>query len=184
MTDAVDLRMSYNASEDTFPLPDDIKERYGPFGFPAPPVSGRPYITSDFVMSLDGRASFSELKGRAGGSLVSRSREDRWMMYFLRAHHDAQLISASTRREEPGPDGQDWASRLTDQRLRDYREKTLEFGRQKIIIVSGSGEMDLTIRLFTSPRVEPWTLTTRDGGKKLQAQLSKVGANERSKSSL
>jgi hypothetical protein len=68
--------------------------------------------------------------------------------------------------------------------LRDYREKTLEFGRQKIIIVSGSGEMDLTIRLFTSPRVEPWTLTTRDGGKKLQAQLSKVGANERSKSSL
>ncbi len=34
-------------------------------------------------MSLDGRASFSELKGRAGGSLVSRSREDRWMMDFL-----------------------------------------------------------------------------------------------------
>ncbi len=47
MTHAVDLRMSYNPSKDAFPLPDDIEDRYGLFGFPAPPVSGRPYITSN-----------------------------------------------------------------------------------------------------------------------------------------
>lgn len=41
MTHGVELRMSYNASEDTFPLPDDIKARYGPFGFPAPPVGNQ-----------------------------------------------------------------------------------------------------------------------------------------------
>lgn len=85
------------------------------------------------------------------------------------------MICASTLREEPGPDGRGLDFAIDDQRLRDYRKKTLEFGRQKIIIVSGSGEMDVTIRLFTSPRMEPWILTTRNGGKKLQAQLSKVG---------
>lgn len=175
MNHAVDLRMSYNASEDTFPLPDDIRQSYGPFGFPAPPVSGRPYITSNFVVSLDGRASFSELKGRGDGSLVSRSREDRWLMDFLRAHHDGQLIGASTLREEPGPDGRGYDFAIDDQRLRDYRERTLNLGRQKIIIVSGSGEININPRLFTSSRVEPWILTTRDGEKKLQAQLGRSG---------
>lgn len=167
--------MSYNASEDGFPLPDDIREHYGPFGFPEPRVSGRPYITSNLVMSLDGRASFGERKGRAGGNLVSRSREDRWMMDFIRAHHDAQLIGASTLREEPGPDGRGLDFAIDDQRLRDYREKTLKLGRQKIIVASGSGDVDVTLRLFTSPRVEPWILTTRNGEEKLQAQLSKLG---------
>jgi riboflavin biosynthesis pyrimidine reductase len=124
---------------------------------------------------LDGKASFGELQGRAGGSLVSRSREDRWMMDFLRAHHDAQLIGASTLREETGPDGRGVDFAIDDQRLRDYRQKTLELSRQKIIIVSGSGELDTTLLLFTSPRVEPWILTTRGGEEKLQAQLNRFG---------
>lgn len=175
MTYPVDLRMCYNASEDTFSLPADIRERYGSFGFPAPSVSGRPYIASNFVMSLDGKASFRELQGRAGGGLVSRSREDRWMMDFLRAHHDAQLIGASTLREEPGLDGCGVDFAIDDQRLRDYRQETLGLGRQKIIIVSGSGELDVTLRLFTSPRVEPWILTTGDGEKKLRAQFNRSG---------
>jgi 5-amino-6-(5-phosphoribosylamino)uracil reductase len=170
--------MCYNASEDTFPLPADIRERYGPFGFPAPPVSGRPYIASNFVMSLDGKASFIELKGRAGGRVVSRSREDRWMIDFLRAHYDAQLIGASTLREEPGPDGRGLDFAIDDERLRDYREKTLKLGRQKIIIISGSGELDATLRLFTSPRVEPWVLTTEDGEKKFRVQLDKLGREQ------
>ena len=63
----MDLQRSYNASEDTFPLPRPIKEAYGPFGFPAPADSRRPYISSNFVMGLDGRASFRELTGRTDG---------------------------------------------------------------------------------------------------------------------
>ena len=90
------LQYCYNASEDTFPLPQGIKDRYGPFGFPEPRDPQRPYISSNFVMGLDGRVSFRELKGRAGGREVSKSREDRWLMDFLRAHHDGQLIGADT----------------------------------------------------------------------------------------
>src|ERR1700724_3288949 len=69
----MDLQRCYNASEDTFPLPRHIKERYGPFGFPERRDTQRPYISSNFVMGLDGRASFRELQGHAGGKEVSRS---------------------------------------------------------------------------------------------------------------
>jgi hypothetical protein len=102
----MDLQLCYSASADTFPLPLHIRQRYGPFGFPEPADTRRPYITSNLVMGLDGRASFTELKGCAGGKEVSRSREDRWLIDFLRAHHDGQLIGASTLREEPGLNGQ------------------------------------------------------------------------------
>ena len=81
----MNLRIGYTASEDTFPLPVEIREFYGPFGFPPNPCPDRPYVTSNFVMGLDGRVSFRELAGRAGGREVSRSAEDRWLMDFLRA---------------------------------------------------------------------------------------------------
>ena len=115
----MDLQRCYNASEDTFPLPPHIKERYGPFGFPAPVDASRPYITSNFVMGIDGKASFRELKGRTDGKTVSRSREDRWLMDFLRAHHDGQLIGASTLRDELNPEGQGWDYGIDDEELTD-----------------------------------------------------------------
>ncbi len=135
----MDLQLCYNASEDTFPLPKPIRERYGPFGLPEPRDLRRPYISSNFVMGLDGRVSFSELKGRAGGREVSRSREDRWLMDFLRAHHDGQLIGANTLREEPGPHvrGADYG--IDDDQLRVYREKTLTLDKQKIIVLTVLG---------------------------------------------
>ena len=171
----MDLQLCYNASEDTFPLPRHIKERYGPFGFPDPRDPYRPYISSNFVMGLDGRASFRELKGRTGGREVSRSREDRWLMDFLRAHHDAQLIGANTLREEPGPDARGADYGIDDEELRVYREKTLNLEKQKIIVLTGSGNVDITLRVFDSPRVEPWIFTTAEGERNLQSQLKMSG---------
>src|SRR5450759_328711 len=167
----MDLQPCYNASEDTFPLPLLIKQRYGPFGFPEPADTRRPHITSNLVMGLDGRASFRELQGRAGGKQVSRSGEDRWLMDFLRAHHDAQLIGASTLRAEPGPDGQGWDYGIDEEQLRVYRQKTLRLGRQKIIVLTGSGNIDLSVRLFSSPRVEPWIVTSAEGENNLRSRL-------------
>lgn len=171
----MDLQLCYNASEDTFPLPRHIKERYGPFGFPAPADARRPYISSNFVMGLDGRASFRELKGRNDGKTISRSREDGWLMDFLRAHHDAQLIGASTLREEPNPEGRGWDYGIDDEELRIYRQDTLGLGRQKVLILSGSGNIDLTLRIFSSPRVEAWIITAREGQENLRSQLERLG---------
>ncbi len=167
----MEIQRCYNASEDTFPLPQPIKERYGPFGIPEPRDPHRPYISSNFVMGLDGRVSFRELEGRAGGREVSRSREDRWLMDFLRAHHDAVLMGANTLREEPGPNlkGADFG--IDDEQLRAYREKTLGLAKQKIIVLSGSGNVDLTLPVFDSSRVQAWILTATEGEKSLQSQL-------------
>jgi len=167
----MDLQLCYSASEDTFPLPRHIKESYGPFGFPERRDTHRPYISSNFVMGLDGRASFRELKGRAGGREVSRSTEDRWLMDFLRAHHDGQLIGANTVREEAGSDGRGEDYGIDDERLRAYRTDTLSLDKQKIIVFTGSGNIDVTLRVFDSPRVEPWIVTSAEGERNLRSQL-------------
>jgi riboflavin biosynthesis pyrimidine reductase len=171
----MDLQLCYTASEDTFPLPRHFKARYGPFGLPVPADARRPYISSNFVIGLDGRASFRELEDRAEGNIVSRSREDRWLMDFLRAHHDAQLIGASTLREELNPEGQGWDYGIDDEELRTYRQDTLRLSRQKVLVLSGSGNIDLTHRIFSSPRVEAWIITAREGQTNLLSQLKRLG---------
>ena len=167
----MNLQRCYNASEDQFPLPARIRELYGPFGFPELRDSSRPYVSANFVMSLDGRGSFRELSGRAGGKEVSRSAEDRWLMDFLRAHHDAQLLGASTLRDEPGPSSKGWDFGIDDPELGAYRRNVLKLGPQKIILLTGSGDVDLTFNVFTSPRVESWILTGTAGEEKLRIRM-------------
>lgn len=169
------LQRCFNHSEDSFPLPARMKEQYGPFGFPQPHDDSRPYVTSNFVMGLDGRVSFRELPGQAGGREVSRSAEDLWLMNFYRAHHDAQIIGASTLRDEPGPDGRGWSYAIKDEELRNYREKVLKLGPQRVLILSGSGEIDLNFRVFQSPDVEPWIVTASAGATNIREKLKKLG---------
>lgn len=160
----------FNHSEGTFPLPKEIAEWYGPFGFPDIPED-RPYTTSNFVQGLDGLGSFRELKGHAGGMEVSRSPEDRWFMDFYRAHHDAQIVAANTLREEPGLDGLGWDYRIEDELLLRYRLETLKLGKTKVLILTGSGKVDLRFNVFNSNAVEPWIVTSRDGAKALEPQI-------------
>ena len=173
----MNLRMCFNTNEDKFPLPTQIKKVYGPFGFPEFADTGRPYITSNLVMALDGKASFRELKGRAGGNVVSMSADDRWLMDFYRAHHDAQLIGASTLREELGADGKSLDYGIDDEELRTYRRDILKLGLQKIIVLTGSGNLDVSAPLFESPRVEPWIITSVEGERNLRAQLKTSARN-------
>jgi riboflavin biosynthesis pyrimidine reductase len=173
----MNLRSCFNASEDKFPLSREIKQRYGPFGFPENANTGRPYITSNLVMAMDGKASFRELKGRAGGNVVSMSADDRWLMDFYRAHHDAQLIGASTLREELGADGKSLDYGIDDEELRAYRKNILKLGLQKVIVLTGSGNLDINAPLFSSPRVEPWIITSADGEKHLRTLLKTSATN-------
>lgn len=166
------LRACYDIGEDTAPLPPPIREIYGgPFGLPEPADPRRPYISSNFVMGLDGRVSFREIPGRAGGKEISRSAEDRWLMDFLRAHHDAILMGASTLREEPGTDAQGWDYAIDHDELRRYREDVLKLGKLKVIVLTGSGGLDPSLRAFHSERVEPWILTTSAGEEKLRGAI-------------
>jgi riboflavin biosynthesis pyrimidine reductase len=169
------LQRCFNNSEDSFPLTAHMKEQYGPFGFPKPRDESRPYVTSNFVMGLDGRVSFRELPGQAGGREVSRSAEDLWLMNFYRAHHDAQIMGASTLRDEPGPDGLGWSYAIKDEELRNYREQVLKLGLQRVLILSGSGEVDLNFRVFQSPDIEPWIITASAGATSIRGRLKQLG---------
>jgi riboflavin biosynthesis pyrimidine reductase len=171
------LRMCFNSSEDEFPLPPEIKTKYGPFGFPENTKADRPYVTSNLVMALDGKASFRELKGCAGGNVVSMSADDRWLMDFYRAHHDAQLIGASTLREELGADGKSLDYGIDDEELRAYRQNILKLGLQKVIVLTGSGNLDVNAPIFSSARVEPWIITSSEGEKNIRGQLKTDGRN-------
>ena len=94
-------------------------------------------------------------------------------MDFLRAHHDGQLIGASTLREELSPAGRGWDYGIDDEELRIYRQETLGLGRQKVLVLSGSGNIDLTFRIFSSPRVEAWIITAQEGEKNLRSQIKR-----------
>lgn len=165
------LQRCFSISEDIFPLPQNIKQKYGPFGFPPARDTTRPYVSSNFVMGLDGRVSFRELPGRAGGKEVSRSREDRWLLDFVRVHHDAQLMGASTLREERGADGLGWDYGIEDQELRTYRQDVLHLGASRILILTGSGDIDFRLRVFHSSQVEPWLVTAAAGEKIMKERL-------------
>jgi riboflavin biosynthesis pyrimidine reductase len=171
----MNLQTCFNTSEDKFPLPPEIKQRYGAFGFPENTNVDRPYITSNLVMALDGKASFRELKGRAGGNVVSQSADDRWLMDFYRAHHDAQLIGASTLREELGVDGKSLDYGIDDEELRAYRLGVLKLGLQKVTVLTGSGNLDVNAPIFSSARVEPWIITSSEGEKNIRGQLKTAG---------
>lgn len=168
------IQCCFNHSEDRFPLPADVKQFYGPFGFPEPRDRERPYTTSNFVMSLDGRSAFRELPGQSGGREISRSKEDRWLMDFLRVHHDAQIMGASTLREESGPHGLGWDYAIADAQLLEYRQ-SIGLGRQRVLVVTGSGEINLEFRLFNSSRVEPWIITAPAGERLLRSRLEAAG---------
>jgi len=99
-------------------------------------------------------------------------------MDFLRAHFDAQLIGASTLREERGRDGRGWDFGIDDESLRVYRQETLRLGRQKIIILTGSGNLDPSARVFNSSRVDPWIITSTRGEHKLRSKLKKMPERE------
>ena len=99
-------------------------------------------------------------------------------MDFLREHHDGQLIGASTLRDEPNPEGRGWDYGIDDEELRIYRQDILGLGRQKVLVLSGSGNIDVTLRIFSSPRVELWIITSREGQRNLGSQLKRLGLEE------
>lgn len=81
-------------------LPEEFRRVYpAPWALPA--AGARPYVYSNFVISRDGRVSFSE-PGRMSGADVSGFDEhDRWLMALLRARADAILMGDNTLRIEP-----------------------------------------------------------------------------------
>jgi riboflavin biosynthesis pyrimidine reductase len=151
-------------------LPDELRILYGgDLRFPAL-SSARPYVVGNFVSTLDGAISF-EIPGQSGGGTISGSDEaDSFIMGLLRASVDAVVVAAGTVREV-SPTHLWIAESIypkTKDLYADYRRAALQkAGHPLLVIVSGSGRLDLDRAIFHTPGARVLIVTTESGKRQL-----------------
>src|SRR5215510_7832754 len=157
-------------------LPQGLRDLYdGDLNFPVSPAQ-RPYIIGNFVCTLDGVVSF-KVKGHSGGSAISGSNlVDRFIMGLLRASGDAVIVGAGTV-HDVSPEGlwiPEYAYPDAKHLYTDYRLSVL--GKPKyplVVVVSGSGTLELGRAVFQTPEVPTVVITTPSG----RDTLAKAGAS-------
>ena len=157
-------------------LPEGLRDLYGgDLHFPASPAQ-RPYVIGNFVSTLDGVVSF-KVKGHSGGKAISGSDSaDRFIMGLLRASVDAVMVGARTL-HDVSPKGL-WIPEYTypdaKQLYTDYRLNVLHKPKYPlVVVVSGSGALELDRAVFRTPEVRTVVITTRSG----KDALAKAGAS-------
>jgi riboflavin biosynthesis pyrimidine reductase len=157
-------------------LPQGLRDLYdGDLQFPAV-AAQRPYVIGNFVSTLDGVVSF-KVKGRSGGSTISGSDPaDRFIMGLLRASADAVVVGAGTV-HDVSPEGL-WIPEYTYPDAKhlytDYRLDVLHKPAYPlVVVVSGSGRLELERAVFRTPAVRTVVITTPRG----RDELVKAGAS-------
>jgi riboflavin biosynthesis pyrimidine reductase len=161
-------------------LPEGLRARYdGNLSFP--PASGeRPYCIANFVSTLDGVVSFS-IPGQSEGAQISNSNdEDRFIMGLLRASADAVVVGSGTL-QAAGPQGS-WLPEAIYPAAKDlyqkYRTEVLrKLESPLVVIVTGTGGLDLASAVFHTPRTRVLILTTEQGKRRLSQSGSEVLAS-------
>jgi riboflavin biosynthesis pyrimidine reductase len=157
-------------------LPEGLRVRYdGDLSFP-PALEARPYCIANFVSTLDGVVSFN-LPGQSEGAQISGSnQEDRFIMGLLRASADAVLVGSGTLRAV-GPQGS-WLPEAVYPAAKDlyqkYRTEVLRKPDPLVVVVTGTGELELASVVFHTPRTRVLILTTEQGKEKLSQSGSEA----------
>jgi len=151
------------------PLPPKLARLYGCLRMPLPRAD--PYVFSNFVTTLDGVVSLN-IKGHAsGGDISGFSAQDRMVMGLLRAVADVVIVGAgtlATDRRHVWTAAAIFPALAEEYRL--LREAMGQQGPPCNVIVSGSGQIDLRLPVFTSGKVKALILTTTAGAKFLREQ--------------
>jgi riboflavin biosynthesis pyrimidine reductase len=157
------------------PLPRELSELYdGDLHF-RPSPAGRPFVIANFVSTLDGVVSY-EIKGQSGGSTVSGSDpSDRFIMGLLRASADAIIVGAGTLRDlganslwTPEYVYPDAKHLYSEYRVSAQHKPEYPF----LVIVSGSGQLELERAVFRTPTMRTVIITTSAG----RDELTRRGA--------
>ena len=151
-------------------LPEGLRARYdGNLSFPPAPGE-RPYCIANFVSTLDGVVSFN-LPGQSEGAQISNwNEEDRFIMGLLRASADAIVVGSGTL-QAAGPHGS-WVPEAVYPAAKDlYQKYRTEVLRKPeyplVVIVTGTGGLDLASAVFHTPRTSVLILTTEQGKQRL-----------------
>ena len=158
-------------------LPEGLRARYdGNLSFPPAPGE-RPYCIANFVSTLDGVVSFN-LPGQSEGAQISNcNEEDRFIMGLLRASADAIVVGSGTL-QAAGPHGS-WLPEAVYPTAKDlYQKYRTEVLRKPeyplVVIVTRTGELDLTSAVFHTPRTRVLILTTEPGKRRLSQSGSEA----------
>jgi riboflavin biosynthesis pyrimidine reductase len=156
-------------------LPARLRELYGGDLYFPPRHDARPYVIANFVSTLDGVASY-KIKGQSAGSPISASDPgDRFIMGLLRASVDAIVVGTQTIHDVDAKDL--WTPAYTcpeaGQLYSNYRLNVLHKPEYPlVVIISGSGKLDLERAVFQTPAVPALIVTTSAG----RDQLARAGA--------
>ncbi len=151
------------------PLPPRLQRLYGDLRLPPP--GSHPFVYTNFVTTLDGVVSLG-VKGHAsGGDISGFNAQDRMVMGLLRAIADVIVVGSGTldadRRHV-------WtADAIFPGLASDYRRLRAALGIRETplnVIVSGSGDIDLSLPVFTSGKVPVMICTSAAGAKLLGRQ--------------
>ena len=158
-------------------LPRGLRELYdGDLHFRTSPAE-RPFVIANFVSTLDGVVSY-EIKGQAGGSTISGAdTADRFIMGLLRASADAVIVGARSV-NDVSPEAL-WIPEYTypdaKHLYKEYRVNILQKPEYPLlVIVSGSGRLELERAIFRTPRVRSVVITTSAG----RDALARAGATK------
>mgnify|MGYP001585936771 CR=1 FL=1 len=149
------------------PLPPRLARLYGRLRMPL--ARARPYVISNFVTTLDGVVSLSEKGHASGGDISGFSAQDRMVMGLLRAIADVVIVGAGTL----GVDRHHlWtAERIFPGLAGEYRRLRTALGKRGpplMVVVSGSGGLDLSLPVFASGEMRSLIVTTTAGAKRLR----------------
>lgn len=156
-------------------LPPSLQELYdGDLYFPPAP-DRRPSVIANFASTLDGVVSY-KTEGHSGGAAISGSdAADRFIMGLLRASADAVMVGARTV-HDVSPKHL-WVPAFiypaAGEAYADYRINVLHKPEHPlVVIISGSGRLELERAIFRTPEVRVVVITTAAG----QDELAKAGA--------
>lgn len=153
-------------SEDPDTLPAALATLYnGGLAVPEGTATGRPYVYANFVESIDGVVSYNA-PGQVGGGVISGGKEqDKMVMGLLRARADAVIFGTSSLRADANhPRIPSYIYRPLAAEYDKYRSM---LGRQSpyplTVVMTESGQIDLTDRTFSVPGVHTLVATTAKG---------------------
>ena len=158
-------------------LPSGLRDLYdGDLHFQTSPAE-RPLVFANFVSTLDGVVSYA-IKGQASGSAISGSDPaDRFIMGLLRASADAIVVGARTV-NDTGPQSLWTAEAIYPDAKHLYAEYRLNVLHKPpcplLVVVSGSGKLDLSRAIFRAPEARTVVMTTAAG----KDALASAGAAE------
>jgi len=161
--------------EDSEPaLPRELRELYdGDLRFRAS-SAGRPFVLANLVSTLDGVVSY-EIEGKSSGSTISDSNPaDKFVMGLLRASADAVMVGAGTLHDVSAESLWTPESTYPDAKhfYAEYRVALHKPEYPLLVIVSGSGQLELERTIFHTPAMRTVVITTSAG----RDELTRRGA--------